>query len=130
MSLASIAYLLLVVPSMHLPAPKVIGDAGSPDRISEQWLISTYFILTIAELFLSPMGISFFSKVAPPKMKGSMQGVWLGATAVGNLLLQVGTFFWVRLELWQVWSIFITVTLLSGLFIVSIMKRLEKVAGT
>jgi len=130
MFLASIAYLLLVVPSMHLPAPKVIGDAGSPDRISEQWLISTYFILTIAELFLSPMGISFFSKVAPPRMKGSMQGVWLGATAVGNLLLQVGTFFWVRLELWQVWSIFIAVTLLSGLFIVSIMKRLEKVAGT
>ncbi len=130
MFLASIAYMLLVIPSLHLPAPNVIGAGGSPERISEQWLISTYFILTIAELFLSPMGISFFSKVAPPKMKGSMQGVWLGATAVGNLLLQVGTFFWERLELWQVWMIFIAVTILSGLFIVSIMKKLERVAGS
>ncbi len=129
MFLTAIAYVVLVIPSLHLPAPKVIGEAGSPERVSEMWLISTYFILTVAELFLSPMGISFFSKVAPPKMKGSMQGVWLGATALGNLLLRVGSDFWERLELWQVWMIFIAVTVLSGLFIVSIMKRLEKVAG-
>ncbi len=128
MFLASLAYVILVIPSFQLPAPKEIGEAGSPERISEYWLITTYFTLTIAELFLSPMGISFVSKVAPPKMKGSMQGAWLGATAIGNLLLQVGSYFWTRLELWQVWAIFIGVTALSGLFIVSILKKLEKVA--
>ncbi len=128
MFLASLAYVVLIIPSINLPAPKLIGDEGSPVRVSEYWLISTYFILTIAELFLSPMGISFVSKVAPPKLKGSMQGAWLGATAIGNLLLQVGSYFWVRLEVWQVWAIFVTVTALSGLFIVSILKRLEKVA--
>ncbi len=128
MFLASLAYVVLIIPSINLPAPREIGDAGSPVRVSEYWLISTYFILTVAELFLSPMGISFVSKVAPPKLKGSMQGAWLGATAIGNLLLQVGSYFWVRLEVWQVWAIFVTVTALSGLFIVSILKRLERVA--
>ncbi len=129
MFLASLAYIVLIIPSMHLPAPKEIGDAGSPERVSEYWLISTYLILTIAELFLSPMGISFVSKVAPPKLKGSMQGAWLGATALGNLLLQVGSFFWTRLELWQVWAIFVGVTSLSGLFMVSILKKLERITG-
>ena len=129
MFLASLAYIILIIPSLHLPAPREIGDAGSPERVSEYWLITTYLTLTIAELFLSPMGISFVSKVAPPKLKGSMQGAWLGATALGNLLLQVGSFFWTRLELWQVWAIFVGVTALSGLFMVSILKKLEKITA-
>ena len=129
MFLASLAYIILIIPSVHLPAPKVIGDAGSPERVSQYWLITTYLTLTIAELFLSPMGISFVSKVAPPKLKGSMQGAWLGATAVGNLLLQVGSYFWARLELWQVWAIFVAVTSLSGLFMVSILKKLESITA-
>ena len=129
MFLASLAYIVLIIPSLNLPAPKVIGEAGSPERISEYWLISTYLTLTIAELFLSPMGISFVSKVAPPKLKGSMQGAWLGATAIGNWLLRVGSYFWVRLELWQVWAIFVVVTSLSGLFMVIILKKLERITG-
>ena len=128
MFLASLAYVILIIPSINLPAPKIIGDQGSSVRVSEYWLISTYLILTIAELFLSPMGISFVSKVAPPKLKGSMQGAWLGATAIGNLLTQVGSYFWEKLEVWQVWAIFVTVTALSGLFIVTILKKLERVA--
>ncbi len=129
MFLASLAYIVLIIPSMHLPAPKVIGDAGSPERVSEYWLISTYLILTIAELFLSPMGISFVSKVAPPRLKGSMQGAWLGATALGNLLLQVGSYFWEKLELWQVWAIFVFVTAAAGLIMIGMLRFLERVAG-
>ena len=47
----------------------------------------TYLILTVAELYISPLGISFVFKVAPPKYQGIMQGGWLGATALGNQLL-------------------------------------------
>ena len=50
----------------------------------------TYLILTVAELYISPLGISFVSKVAPPKYQGVMQGGWLGATAIGNQLLFIG----------------------------------------
>ena len=50
-------------------------------------LFVLYFFLTVAELFISPLGLSFVSKVAPKHLQGLCQGLWLGATAVGNLLL-------------------------------------------
>ena len=94
-------------------------------RISPYWLIFTYLILTFAELLLSPMGISFVSKVAPPKYKGLMMGGWFVATAIGNLLVAVGGFLWAGLPLWSVWAVFITLCLLSALFMFVMMKRLE-----
>jgi POT family proton-dependent oligopeptide transporter len=91
-------------------------------------LVSTYFLLTIAELFLSPIGISFVSKVAPPKYKGLMQGGWLAATAVGNYLLAVIGWLWLRLPLWTLWLVLVVCCFLSAAFIFSIMKRLERAA--
>ena len=85
-------------------------------------------MLTIAELFLSPIGISFVSRVAPPKYKGLMQGGWFAATAVGNSLVGVTAWFWERLPLWAVWAILAGACILSAAFIFSIMKRLERVA--
>ena len=89
------------------------------------WLIFTYLILTFAELLLSPMGISFVSKVAPPKYKGMMMGGWFVATAIGNLLVAVGGFLWAGLPLWSVWAVFVVLCLLSALFMFIMMKRLE-----
>ena len=84
--------------------------------------------MTIAELFLSPIGISFVSRVAPPKYKGLMQGGWFAATAIGNNLVGVIAWFWMRVPLWAVWAILVGACLLSATFIFSIMKRLERVA--
>ncbi len=95
---------------------------------SAYWLILTYLILTFAELLLSPMGISFVSKVAPPKLKGMMMGGWFVATAIGNLLVSVGGFLWAGIPLTYVWAVFIVLCLLSALFMFAMMKRLEKVA--
>ena len=95
-------------------------------RTSSYWLIFTYLILTFAELLLSPMGISFVSKVAPPKYKGMMMGGWFVATAIGNLLVAVGGFLWAGLPLWSVWTVFIALCLLSALFMFVMMKKLEK----
>ena len=94
-------------------------------RTSSYWLIFTYLILTFAELLLSPMGISFVSKVAPPKYKGMMMGGWFVATAIGNLLVAVGGFLWAGLPLWSVWTVFIALCLLSALFMFVMMKKLE-----
>lgn len=126
MILTSVAFLILLIGSLSLPAFKDLTPE-SP-RVGVQWLISTYFMLTIAELFLSPMGLSFVSKVSPPKYQGIMQGAWLGTTAVGNLFLWVGSYFYQRIEIWQVWLIFIVLTLIAAGFIFSIMKKLEKVS--
>ncbi len=126
MLLTSVAFVVLLIGSLNL-VPYGQLTPESP-RVGVQWLISTYFILTVAELFLSPMGISFVSKVSPPKYQGIMQGAWLGATAVGNLFLGVGSFLYERIQIWQVWGVFVILTLIAAGFIFSIMKKLEKVS--
>ena len=101
------------------------ADQKNETRTSPYWLIFTYLVLTFAELLLSPMGISFVSKVAPPKLKGLMMGGWFVATAIGNMLVAVGGFLWAGLPLWSVWAVFIALCLISALFMFAMMKRLE-----
>ena len=55
-----------------------MGGLSDAARVTPLLLIGTYFILTVAELFISPLGLSFVSKVAPPQYQGIMQGAWLG----------------------------------------------------
>ena len=138
MIIASFGFVIMVIGSLKLISPvdlQVLNDAGEvmkvnpvPDtsRIMPYWLMSTYLVLTFAELFLSPMGLSFVSKVAPTRFQGVMQGGWLLATAVGNKLLFIGSFFWEKIQLWQLWAIFVVTCILSAAFIFSILKRLEK----
>ena len=103
-------------------------EAGTASFVSPNWLVSTYLVLTFAELLLSPMGISFVSKVAPPKYKGMMMGGWFVATAIGNYLTSVASWLWGELPLYFVWGTLMVLCLLAALFIFSVMKRLEKVA--
>jgi POT family proton-dependent oligopeptide transporter len=127
MIIAAIGFIVVLFASVKLPSPQSLNNAPVAEalRVTPYWLISSYLILTIAELFLSPMGLSFVSKVAPSRFQGLMQAGWLLATAVGNKLLFVGTKLWDRVELWQLWSVFIVCCLISAAFIFSIMKRLE-----
>lgn len=127
MIIAAIGFVVVLVGSLKLAAPNLIASENMTEwgRISPYWLISSYLILTIAELFLSPMGLSFVSKVSPVRFQGLMQGGWLLATATGNKLLFIGGFFWDKIELWQLWAIFIVCCLMAAGFIFSIMKRLE-----
>ena len=130
MVIAAFAYTIMIVGSQGLLTPNeqaLAAEAGTASYASANWLISTYLVLTFGELLLSPMGISFVSKVAPPKLKGDMMGGWFAATAIGNLLVSVGGYLWGDLPVWAVWSVFIGVCLLSALFMFSVMKRLEKV---
>lgn len=128
MLVAAIAYGVMLMASVGLLSPDAQKAAGNnATYASANWLIVTYLILTFGELLLSPMGISFVSKVAPPQYKGLMMGGWFVATAIGNVLVSVGGFLWGSLPLWVVWSVFIVLCLLSAIFMFSILKRLEKV---
>jgi len=131
MLLTAAAFSILVIGSLHLPSPAQLGGQVAPPQhqVSVYWLISTYFLLTVAELFLSPMGISFVSRVAPPKYKGLMQGGWFAATAIGNYLVGVIGWLWMKIPLWALWSILVVACLLSATFMFSIMKKLEKVTA-
>ena len=130
MVIAAVGFMLLAFGSFGLPTPAEVEANGIAESalVSPNWLISTYLVLTFAELFLSPMGISFVSKVAPPKYKGAMMGLWFVATAIGNYLVAIIGYLWGDMQLWMVWGVLIVCCLLSALFIFSIMKKLEKVA--
>ena len=131
MLVAACGYIVMIVASLGLLSPneqKVALEAGTASFVSPDWLVSTYLVLTFGELLLSPMGISFVSKVAPPKYKGMMMGGWFVATAIGNYLTSVASALWGDLPLYVVWGVLVALCLLSALFIFSVMKRLEKVA--
>ncbi|HLP75201.1 MAG TPA: peptide MFS transporter [Bacteroidales bacterium] len=128
MVIAAIGFIIILVASIGAPAPVSLHGApvADTDRVSPYWLMSSYLVLTVAELFLSPMGLSFVSKVAPSRFQGLMQGGWLLATAVGNKLLFIGTILWDKVNLTTLWLVFIVCCLVSATFIFSILKRLEK----
>lgn len=117
MIMAAVAYGVMLVGSLS-----IVGTSAS---VSPNWLISTYLLLTFAELLLSPMGISFVSKVAPPKLKGSMMGGWFAATAVGNYLVSIPMLLWGKISTAMLWGILVAICLVSAAFIFSIMKKLE-----
>lgn len=117
MIMAAIAYVVMLLGSLA-----IVGTSGA---VSPNWLITTYLLLTFAELLLSPMGISFVSKVAPPKLKGAMMGGWFAATAIGNYLVSIPMVLWGKIPVWSIWAILISLCLLSAAFIFAIMKKLE-----
>lgn len=131
MIIAALGFIIILVASVSAPSPASLAGApaADADRVSPYWLMSSYLVLTVAELFLSPMGLSFVSKVAPSRFQGLMQGGWLLATAVGNKLLFIGTILWDKVNLTTLWLVFIVCCLLSATFIFSILKRLEKVGN-
>ena len=55
-------------------------------KVSPLWLVAVYFIHTIGELCLSPVGLSTVTKLSPARMVGLMMGVWFLAASIGNYL--------------------------------------------
>jgi len=123
MLVAGLGFLIMTVGSLGLGMAPEKGVSST--LVSPNWLISTYLVLTFAELLLSPMGISFVSKVAPPQYKGAMMGCWFGATAIGNLLTAIPAMLWNVLAVEYIWIILIVLCVISAAFIFGMMRRLE-----
>ena len=130
MLVAALGFVWMAVGSMGLELPLTQGNPATEGmRVSANLLISTYLILTFAELLLSPIGISFVTKVAPPKYAGLMMGLWFGATAIGNQLVMVPGIMWGKnFSLITIWGVLAGICLLSALFIFSIIKKLNRVS--
>jgi proton-dependent oligopeptide transporter, POT family len=78
MIIMSASMLIMVVASLQ-------GGNDDANNMFPGWLISTYLIVTISEILISPLGQSYVSKVAPPKIQGLMMGGWFLATSIGAL---------------------------------------------
>ena len=133
MGIAGMAYLFLAIYCYFAGYPSAsefdLLPAAVKTGMQAGWwvLIALYFFLTVAELFISPLGLSFVSKVAPKHLQGLCQGLWLGATAVGNLMLWVGPLMYKAIPLWQCWTVFLILCLISMGVMLSMVKWLERV---
>ena len=126
MMITAVGFAIMIFASLGLQSVKALNEGVSPMLVTPYCLLGAYLTLTVAELFLSPMGLSFVSKVSPPKYKGLMQGGWLGATAIGNLLAGLIGPFYAKWELWQFFLLLVCTSIVSAIFIFSIIKRLER----
>ena len=137
MAIAGCAYLFLMIVSMvcNYPSGEEFRAMNAEEMAaaglskSGPWvLLVTYFFLTVAELFISPLGLSFVSKVAPRHMVGLCQGLWLGATAIGNLFIWVGPVMYNAWPIQYCWAVFLAICLVSMGVMLGMVKWLEKVA--
>lgn len=133
MGIAAFAFLFLMGFSLvkDYPSAEVFTSLEPSVRSSlkagPMVLIFTYFFLTVAELFISPLGLSFVSKVAPKNLQGLCQGLWLGATAVGNGFLWIGPLMYNKWPIWICWLIFASVCVISMVVMFGMVKWLERV---
>ncbi len=125
MIITGLAYIIMVVAALGLPSMLSLSGGSSSITVSAYWLMGTYFTLTLAELHLSPMGLSFVSKVSPPKMKGLMMGGWFGATAVGNYLSGFVGRFYQNWELWQFFLLLVITSFFAALILRLFLNKLK-----
>ncbi|MGC5411255.1 MFS transporter, partial [Streptomyces sp. DT225] len=74
--LIGISFVVFLIP--------LIDTAANGGRVSPMWLVAIYFIQTVAELCLSPVGLSVTTKMAPAKYSSQMMGVWFLAVTAGD----------------------------------------------
>ena len=136
MFIAACAYIfLIVIASIHnypsgdeFKALEESVKAGM--KCGPGILIITYFFLTVAELLISPLGLSFVSKIAPRHMVGICQGLWLSATAIGNLFIFLGVKMLNAFpQQWMTWGVFAIFCLLSMGVMVGMLKWLERITA-
>ena len=136
MFITALAYIfLIIIACIHkypsLDSFDTLSEAVKATmRTSPAVLILTYFFLTVAELFISPLGLSFVSKVAPKHLQGICQGLWLTATAVGNLFIALGVTMLRKFpQQWETWAVFAAFCLISMGVMLGMVKWLEKVTS-
>ena len=133
MGIAGIAYLFMSIFCFQNGYPSATEfralDASTAEGLKSgpMVLIIYYFFMTVAELFISPLGLSFVSKVAPKNLLGLCQGLWLGATAVGNGFLWIGPLMYNKIPIWQCWTVFFVVCFVSMAVMFGMVKWLERV---
>jgi POT family proton-dependent oligopeptide transporter len=107
-------------------AASLAGGNRDVNIMSPAWLIGTYFVVTIAEILISPMGQSFVSKVAPPKIQGLMMGGWFAATAAGSYSSGLLGKSYSRFAHHQFFLILAGILAFAAVLVLAFMKKLRR----
>jgi POT family proton-dependent oligopeptide transporter len=84
--LLGLGFLVLQWGSTRLPEGVSAADLPQSEKLGLRWLVATYFLHTVGELCLSPVGLSSMTKLAPGRLVGQMMGTWFMGSALGNLI--------------------------------------------
>ncbi|HQY12223.1 MAG: peptide MFS transporter [Ferruginibacter sp.] len=97
-------------------------------KASPLWLWGTYFVFTISEIFLSPIGLSFVSKLAPARLTALMMGGWFLSTSIGGKVAGVMTGFWDDFtDKKMFFLILVIAAFIGGILIYSKLKSLNQI---
>ncbi len=102
------------------------GGDRDDNTMSPLWLISSYFAVTVSEILVSPMGLSYVSKVAPARMRGLMMGCWFGATAIGSYGSGLLGKYYGQFSHQNFFLIIAVLPLCSALLVLPFLKRLNR----
>ena len=97
--------------------------------VSSLWLVVAYFVMTIAELCISPIGLSLVSKLAPRQFLSLMMGCWFLTSFFGNLFAGLLGGEYERLGAVQIFAMLAIVSLISGVILLLLVPRLKKIIG-
>jgi POT family proton-dependent oligopeptide transporter len=104
------------------------GGNLDQNLMSPWWLISSYFAVTVSELLVSPMGLSYVSKVAPARMRGLMMGCWFGSTAIGSYGSGWLGRYYSQFQHHNFFLIIAVLPFFSALLVLPFLKRLNRFA--
>ena len=101
-------------------------EAGA--KVGMRWLIVTYFLHTVGELCLSPVGLSSITKLAPERLVGQMMGTWFMGAALGNLVAGLVAGYIEAMPLPQLFGTVATIVMVTGLVFLVLAKPFNKLA--
>ena len=120
--------LVVTALSTFVMVAAVYSCNGGEMKASSWWLVASYGVITIGELFLSPMGLSLVSKLSPPRLTALMMGGWFLSTAIGNKLSGVLGTMWDKYDNKEYFFLVNFILLgIAAVLIFSLLKRLNKV---
>jgi proton-dependent oligopeptide transporter, POT family len=118
--LVGISYLIMIAASHGI---------GPEAKRSVMWLVGTTVILTVGELYLSPVGLSFVTKVSPARMVSMLMGVWFLANFFGNYLTGYLGTFWEKMPRDRFFLMLATMGMVAGALMFLLSRPLDKIVG-
>jgi len=128
-SVVKMAFGCLLVGLSYVVMIAAAHGTGSDDRRNVMWLVGMTFIITIGELYLSPIGLSFVTKVAPAKIVSMMMGVWFLANFFGNYMSGYLGTFWEKMPRESYFMLLTVLGVVAGGAIFVLARPINKVVS-
>ncbi len=119
--LLAAAFLILIPPAREL--------AVNP-RASLWWLTACTSVLTLGEVYLSPIGLSLVTKIAPARIVSMMMGVWFLSSFFGNFLSGYLGTFWGKMSKENFFVLMFILSFAAGLAFFALLRPLKKAIGS